>query len=229
MHNSLAINSGSSTISSAHSTNPKKSSTLILRKYSRQLLRNLSSVTFIITHMQCLHFQKFLINYIILLKLGFSFRNGSSTCWFCLFLIKLSWHNTLHGPHYSVTDCIPCILRLNLMKLPPLQHTGISEVTYPHIRYISSRITGFGRNYEVSTVCKCISLRTVGSKHEYELLFRSSRLSVTINFKMAWLISAWLSIIVILSWRQCWFVFIENARWNRMNAAVAGKRRETVF
>lgn len=160
MNNSLAINSGSSTISSAHSTNPKKSSTLILRKYSRQLLRNLSSVTFIITHMQCLHFQKFLINYIILLKLGFSFRNGSSTCWFCLFLIKLSWHNTLHGPHYSVTDCIPCILRLNLMKLPPLQHTGISEVTYPHIRYISSRITGFGRNYEVSTVCKCISLST---------------------------------------------------------------------
>lgn len=132
--------------------------------------------------------------------------------------------------HITVcSDCIPCILRLNLMKLPPLQHTGISEVTYPHIRYISSRITGFGRNYEVSTVCKCISLRTVGWKHEYELLFHSSRLSVTINFKMAWLFSAWLSIIVILSWRQCWFVFIENARWNRMNAAVAGKRREMVF
>lgn len=32
------------------------------------------------------------------------------------------------------------------------QHTGISEVTYPHIRYISSRMTGFGRTYEVRTV-----------------------------------------------------------------------------
>lgn len=31
------------------------------------------------------------------------------------------------------------------------QHTGISEVTYPHIRYISSRMTGFGRTYEVRT------------------------------------------------------------------------------
>lgn len=30
------------------------------------------------------------------------------------------------------------------------QHTGISELTYPHIRYISSRMTGFGRTYEVS-------------------------------------------------------------------------------
>ena len=34
-------------------------------------------------------------------------------------------------------------------SLTPLQHTGISEVTYPHIRYISSRIAGFGRTYEV--------------------------------------------------------------------------------
>lgn len=33
----------------------------------------------------------------------------------------------------------------------PSQHTGISEVTYPHIRYISSRMTGFGRTYEVRT------------------------------------------------------------------------------
>lgn len=32
----------------------------------------------------------------------------------------------------------------------PSQHTGIPEVTYPHIRYISSRMTGFGRTYEVS-------------------------------------------------------------------------------
>lgn len=31
-----------------------------------------------------------------------------------------------------------------------VQHTGISELTYPHIRYISSRMTGFGRTYEVS-------------------------------------------------------------------------------
>lgn len=31
------------------------------------------------------------------------------------------------------------------------QHTGISELTYPHIRYISSRMTGFGRTYEVRT------------------------------------------------------------------------------
>ncbi|XP_034046041.1 E3 ubiquitin-protein ligase Arkadia isoform X2 [Thalassophryne amazonica] len=30
----------------------------------------------------------------------------------------------------------------------PFMHTGISEVTYPHIRYISSRMTGFGRTYE---------------------------------------------------------------------------------
>lgn len=37
MNNSLAINSGSSTISSAHSTNPNKSLTLIQCKYSRQL------------------------------------------------------------------------------------------------------------------------------------------------------------------------------------------------
>ncbi|KAG7457303.1 E3 ubiquitin-protein ligase Arkadia isoform X2, partial [Solea senegalensis] len=27
-------------------------------------------------------------------------------------------------------------------------HTGISDMTYPHIRYISSRMTGFGRTYE---------------------------------------------------------------------------------
>ncbi|XP_011608593.2 E3 ubiquitin-protein ligase Arkadia isoform X1 [Takifugu rubripes] len=30
----------------------------------------------------------------------------------------------------------------------PFMHTGISELTYPHIRYISSRMTGFGRTYE---------------------------------------------------------------------------------
>uniref|UniRef100_A0A8C9RMC3 E3 ubiquitin-protein ligase Arkadia n=1 Tax=Scleropages formosus TaxID=113540 RepID=A0A8C9RMC3_SCLFO len=30
----------------------------------------------------------------------------------------------------------------------PFMHTGMPEVTYPHIRYISSRMTGFGRTYE---------------------------------------------------------------------------------
>uniref|UniRef100_H3CVB9 RING-type E3 ubiquitin transferase n=1 Tax=Tetraodon nigroviridis TaxID=99883 RepID=H3CVB9_TETNG len=30
----------------------------------------------------------------------------------------------------------------------PFMHAGISELTYPHIRYISSRMTGFGRTYE---------------------------------------------------------------------------------
>lgn len=42
-------------------------------------------------------------------------------------------------------------------SLSPSQHAGISEVTYPHIRYISSRMTGFGRTYEVRTVCLLIT------------------------------------------------------------------------
>ncbi|XP_061132262.1 E3 ubiquitin-protein ligase Arkadia isoform X5 [Syngnathus typhle] len=48
-------------------------------------------------------------------------------------------HSHLH--HYHPTS------RLHHFPIP-FMHTGISEVTYPHIRYISSRMTGFGRTYE---------------------------------------------------------------------------------
>ncbi|XP_059212079.1 E3 ubiquitin-protein ligase Arkadia isoform X2 [Centropristis striata] len=48
----------------------------------------------------------------------------------------------LHSlPHYHPPP------RLHHFPIP-FMHTGISEVTYPHIRYISSRMTGFGRTYE---------------------------------------------------------------------------------
>lgn len=53
-------------------------------------------------------------------------------------------------------ESMKCIYeRIILRKcvfLHPSQHTGISEVTYPHIRYISSRMPGFGRTYEVRTI-----------------------------------------------------------------------------
>ncbi|XP_004543145.1 E3 ubiquitin-protein ligase Arkadia isoform X1 [Maylandia zebra] len=52
-----------------------------------------------------------------------------------------SGHLHSHLPHYHPPP------RLHHFPIP-FMHTGISEVTYPHIRYISSRITGFGRNYE---------------------------------------------------------------------------------
>ncbi|XP_018595161.2 E3 ubiquitin-protein ligase Arkadia-like isoform X1 [Scleropages formosus] len=47
----------------------------------------------------------------------------------------------LHLPHYYTAQ------RLQHFPLP-LIHTGMPEVTYPHIRYISSRITGFRRTYD---------------------------------------------------------------------------------
>ncbi|XP_035252415.1 E3 ubiquitin-protein ligase Arkadia-like [Anguilla anguilla] len=46
-----------------------------------------------------------------------------------------------HLPHYHPPP------RLHHFPITFMQ-TGISEVTYPHIRYISSRMTGFGRTYE---------------------------------------------------------------------------------
>ncbi|XP_028999858.1 E3 ubiquitin-protein ligase Arkadia isoform X2 [Betta splendens] len=52
-----------------------------------------------------------------------------------------SGHLHSHLPHYHPPP------RLHHFPIP-FMHTGISEVTYPHIRYISSRITGFGRTYE---------------------------------------------------------------------------------
>uniref|UniRef100_A0A3Q3WTQ1 RING-type E3 ubiquitin transferase n=1 Tax=Mola mola TaxID=94237 RepID=A0A3Q3WTQ1_MOLML len=51
-----------------------------------------------------------------------------------------SAHLHTHLPHYPPP-------RLHHFPIP-FMHTGISEVTYPHIRYISSRMTGFGRTYE---------------------------------------------------------------------------------
>lgn len=51
-----------------------------------------------------------------------------------------SGHLHPHLPHYHTPT------RLHHFSLP-LVHTGMSEVTYPHIRYISSRMT-FGRTYE---------------------------------------------------------------------------------
>uniref|UniRef100_A0A8C4ZM18 RING-type E3 ubiquitin transferase n=1 Tax=Gadus morhua TaxID=8049 RepID=A0A8C4ZM18_GADMO len=52
-----------------------------------------------------------------------------------------SGHLHPHLPHYHQPP------RLHHFPIP-FMHTGISEVTYPHIRYISSRIAGFGRTYE---------------------------------------------------------------------------------
>ncbi|KAJ3593057.1 hypothetical protein NHX12_005395 [Muraenolepis orangiensis] len=52
-----------------------------------------------------------------------------------------SGHLHPHLPHYHPPP------RLHHFPIP-FMHTGISEVTYPHIRYISSRMTGFGRTYE---------------------------------------------------------------------------------
>ncbi|XP_066557396.1 E3 ubiquitin-protein ligase Arkadia isoform X2 [Amia ocellicauda] len=47
-----------------------------------------------------------------------------------------------HLPHYHPPP------RLHHFPIVPFMHPGMSEVTYPHIRYISSRMTGFGRTYE---------------------------------------------------------------------------------
>ncbi|XP_048886020.1 E3 ubiquitin-protein ligase Arkadia isoform X2 [Brienomyrus brachyistius] len=47
----------------------------------------------------------------------------------------------LHLPHYHPPP------RLHHFPIP-FVHTGVPEVTYPHIRYISSRMTGFRRTYE---------------------------------------------------------------------------------
>ncbi|XP_072321764.1 E3 ubiquitin-protein ligase Arkadia isoform X1 [Eucyclogobius newberryi] len=52
-----------------------------------------------------------------------------------------SGHLHSHLPHYHHPP------RLHHFPIP-FMHTGISEVTYPHIRYISSRMSGFGRTYE---------------------------------------------------------------------------------
>uniref|UniRef100_A0A8D2ZDM9 RING-type E3 ubiquitin transferase n=1 Tax=Scophthalmus maximus TaxID=52904 RepID=A0A8D2ZDM9_SCOMX len=56
-----------------------------------------------------------------------------------------SGHLHSHLPHYHPPP------RLHHFPIS-FMHTGISDVTYPHIRYISSRMTGFGRTYEVRTV-----------------------------------------------------------------------------
>ncbi|KAM3625916.1 uncharacterized protein V6R79_019766 [Siganus canaliculatus] len=50
-------------------------------------------------------------------------------------------HLHSHLPHYHPPP------RLHHFPIP-FMHTGISDMTYPHIRYISSRMTGFGRTYE---------------------------------------------------------------------------------
>uniref|UniRef100_A0AAY5EAQ3 RING-type E3 ubiquitin transferase n=1 Tax=Electrophorus electricus TaxID=8005 RepID=A0AAY5EAQ3_ELEEL len=52
-----------------------------------------------------------------------------------------SGHLHTHLPHYHPPP------RLHHFPIQ-LMHTGMPEVTYPHIRYISSRMTGFGRTYE---------------------------------------------------------------------------------
>ncbi|XP_043994719.1 E3 ubiquitin-protein ligase Arkadia isoform X2 [Gambusia affinis] len=51
-------------------------------------------------------------------------------------------HLHSHLPHYHTPP------RLHHFPISLMHTTGISEVTYPHIRYISSRMTGFGRTYE---------------------------------------------------------------------------------
>ncbi|XP_017159628.1 E3 ubiquitin-protein ligase Arkadia isoform X2 [Poecilia reticulata] len=53
-----------------------------------------------------------------------------------------SGHLHSHLPHYHTPP------RLHHFPISLMHTTGISEVTYPHIRYISSRMTGFGRTYE---------------------------------------------------------------------------------
>ncbi|KAM4744587.1 E3 ubiquitin-protein ligase Arkadia isoform 2-T2 [Anableps anableps] len=53
-----------------------------------------------------------------------------------------SGHLHSHLPHYHPPP------RLHHFPISLMHTTGISEVTYPHIRYISSRMTGFGRTYE---------------------------------------------------------------------------------
>ncbi|XP_047220088.1 E3 ubiquitin-protein ligase Arkadia [Girardinichthys multiradiatus] len=53
-----------------------------------------------------------------------------------------SGHLHSHLPHYHPPP------RLHHFPISLMHTTGISEVTYPHIRYISSRVTGFGRTYE---------------------------------------------------------------------------------
>uniref|UniRef100_A0A8C5I3X1 RING-type E3 ubiquitin transferase n=1 Tax=Gouania willdenowi TaxID=441366 RepID=A0A8C5I3X1_GOUWI len=52
-----------------------------------------------------------------------------------------SGHLHSHLPHYHPPP------RLHHFPIT-FMNTGITEVTYPHIRYISSRMTGFGRTYE---------------------------------------------------------------------------------
>ncbi|KAK2920207.1 E3 ubiquitin-protein ligase Arkadia isoform X1 [Channa argus] len=52
-----------------------------------------------------------------------------------------SAHLHSHLPHYHPPP------RLHHFPIP-FMHAGLSEVTYPHIRYISSRVTNFGRTYE---------------------------------------------------------------------------------
>ncbi|XP_062379941.1 E3 ubiquitin-protein ligase Arkadia isoform X2 [Sardina pilchardus] len=53
-----------------------------------------------------------------------------------------SGHLHTHMPHYHHAPP-----RLHHFPMP-FMHTGMSEMPYPHIRYISSRMTGFGRTYE---------------------------------------------------------------------------------
>ncbi|XP_028812131.1 E3 ubiquitin-protein ligase Arkadia isoform X2 [Denticeps clupeoides] len=53
-----------------------------------------------------------------------------------------SGHLHSHLPHYHHPPP-----RLHHFPIP-FMHTGISDMTYPHIRYISSRMTGIGRTYE---------------------------------------------------------------------------------
>uniref|UniRef100_A0A3P9M158 RING-type E3 ubiquitin transferase n=1 Tax=Oryzias latipes TaxID=8090 RepID=A0A3P9M158_ORYLA len=52
-----------------------------------------------------------------------------------------SGHLHSHLPHYHAPP------RLHHFPIS-VMHAGISDMTYPHIRYISSRMTGFGRTYE---------------------------------------------------------------------------------
>ncbi|XP_076149231.1 E3 ubiquitin-protein ligase Arkadia [Alosa pseudoharengus] len=53
-----------------------------------------------------------------------------------------SGHLHTHMPHYHHAPP-----RLHHFPMP-FMHAGMSEMPYPHIRYISSRMTGFGRTYE---------------------------------------------------------------------------------
>uniref|UniRef100_A0A3B5LSK6 RING-type E3 ubiquitin transferase n=1 Tax=Xiphophorus couchianus TaxID=32473 RepID=A0A3B5LSK6_9TELE len=58
-----------------------------------------------------------------------------------------SGHLHSHLPHYHTPPRLHHF-PISLMVEETFHTTGISEVTYPHIRYISSRMTGFGRTYE---------------------------------------------------------------------------------